>query len=396
MPTMLRSSWKLASTLRPAVKDRMAMRWRLGGLLAAVLVIVALPYIVTRSGASEAIEANERVTHSSEVKSLTYRIAYVTRDGEASIYRLINGDTDPQVRMRAERASHEVPGLLSQLREMTRDSPDQQSLIGSLTSVVNGRLALTGQAILRHERGEDQGAAEAMRDSGTLFKMDDLIDGVVRNENNTLLERRDEARRESFNSSLALSITAIAQILLLAIVVVVSERQISRRLRAEEREGQAVQRSQLIVQAVREPIALLDAGLGTLLVNAAFGELYGLPPDFRQSLPLTEIGDGAWSDSALLQRLNDVLLLDRELWDYELIQRTVDGVDRHVVIDRRRSPEEPRAPFVDARVAGDADPLLDPEAEVELSAAIDELEAGRREQRPGTGPADHEHRCHPS
>jgi len=336
MPTMLRSSWKLASTLRPAVKDRMAMRWRLGGLLAAVLVIVALPYIVTRSGASEAIEANERVTHSSEVKSLTYRIAYVTRDGEASIYRLINGDTDPQVRMRAERASHEVPGLLSQLREMTRDSPDQQSLIGSLTSVVNGRLALTGQAILRHERGDDQGAAEAMRDSGTLFKMDDLIDGVVRNENNTLLERRDEARRESFNSSLALSITAIAQILLLAIVVVVSERQISRRLRAEEREGQAVQRSQLIVQAVREPIALLDAGLGTLLVNAAFGELYGLPPDFRQSLPLTEIGDGAWSDSALLQRLNDVLLLDRELWDYELIQRTVDGVDRHVVINARR------------------------------------------------------------
>jgi light-regulated signal transduction histidine kinase (bacteriophytochrome) len=76
------------------------------------------------------------------------------------------------------------------------------------------------------------------------------------------------------------------------------------------------------------------------MVNAAFGELYGLPPDFRQSLPLTEIGDGAWSDGALLQRLNDVLLLDRELWDYELIQRTVDGVDRHVVINARRLEQD--------------------------------------------------------
>jgi len=55
MPDMLRSSWKLASTQRPSVKDRLALRWRLGGLLAAVLVIVALPYVVTRSGSSEAI-----------------------------------------------------------------------------------------------------------------------------------------------------------------------------------------------------------------------------------------------------------------------------------------------------------------------------------------------------
>ena len=107
------------------MKDRVALRWRLGGLLAAVLVIVALPYVVTRSGASEAILANERVTHSSEVKSLTYRIAYVTRDSEAAIYRLIHGDADATVRMRAERAAHETPGLLQQLRDMTRDSPDQ-------------------------------------------------------------------------------------------------------------------------------------------------------------------------------------------------------------------------------------------------------------------------------
>jgi len=70
-------------------------------------------------------------------------------------------------------------------------------------------------------------------------------------------------------------------------------------------------------------------------VNNAFSELYGMGPGQR-SQPLVQIGGGAWSDSVLLQRLNDVLLRDRELWDYDMVQRTVDGVDRHVVINARR------------------------------------------------------------
>jgi PAS domain S-box-containing protein len=93
----------------------------------------------------------------------------------------------------------------------------------------------------------------------------------------------------------------------------------------------------MIVQAVREPIALLNAKLHTLLVNTAFSELYGLPQDEqREQRPLQEVGEGAWTDGALLQRLRDVLLHDRELWDYELVQRTVGGVDRHVMVNARR------------------------------------------------------------
>jgi PAS domain S-box-containing protein len=104
---------------------------------------------------------------------------------------------------------------------------------------------------------------------------------------------------------------------------------------AETREGRAVLRSQLIFQAVREPIALFDEDLNSLLVNNAFSELYGIDADQR-SVSLAQIGEGAWHDSVLLQRLKDVLLRDRELWDYDMIQRTVDGMDRHVVINARR------------------------------------------------------------
>jgi PAS domain S-box-containing protein len=81
---------------------------------------------------------------------------------------------------------------------------------------------------------------------------------------------------------------------------------------------------------------MLDGNLRALLVNAAFAEVYGYDAENDQNSPLEAIGHGAWKDTALLQRLSDVLLRDRELWDYELTQRTVDGIDRFVVINARR------------------------------------------------------------
>jgi hypothetical protein len=45
-------------------------------------------------------------------------------------------------------------------------------------------------------------------------------------------------------------------------------------------------------------------------------------------------------DEVLQQRLRDVLLRDRELWDYELTQRTIDGIERHVVINARRMQQQ--------------------------------------------------------
>jgi light-regulated signal transduction histidine kinase (bacteriophytochrome) len=46
----------------------------------------------------------------------------------------------------------------------------------------------------------------------------------------------------------------------------------------------------------------------------------------------------------LLQRLSDVMLRDRELWDYELNQRTADGADRRVVINARRLQQDSDEP----------------------------------------------------
>ncbi|MEO7067826.1 MAG: ATP-binding protein [Rhodanobacter sp.] len=317
------------------MKIRGVFRWRTAGLLAAVLAIVALPYFVTLSSSRDTQAAASWVTHSTEVKSVTFQLAYVLHDSEAAVYRQMVGDDNARIRVRAARAAAEVPPLLSRLRALTIDNPAQQILVGALESSANGRITLMNQARVRMQSGDTSAARQSLRDADDLFALNSHIAQLVHNEEQLLAKREMLASHQAFNGQAVLAVTALAQLLLLALIVVMSERQIGRRQIAESREQRAAQRAQLILRAVREPVGLFDENLNSLLVNNAFSELYGLS-ERDSSKSLVQIGDGAWSDATLQQRLSDVLLRDRELWDFDMIQRTVDGVDRHVMINARR------------------------------------------------------------
>jgi light-regulated signal transduction histidine kinase (bacteriophytochrome) len=54
--------------------------------------------------------------------------------------------------------------------------------------------------------------------------------------------------------------------------------------------------------------------------------------------PLAELGGGAWRDERMLRRLADVLGRGRELWDFEQVQQTADGLERTMMINARRMP----------------------------------------------------------
>ena len=321
------------------MKARDIVNWRIAGLLLAIFIIVGLPYLVTLNNLRETQQTTAWVAHSNAVKAVTYEIAYRVRDGEAAAYRMLAGDGTVANQLRVDGAGNEVTGLLTQLRDMTRDNPDQQIQIGSLDSSINGRMTLMNQAVSRIRHADTAGARQSLRDAGDLFKISPQIAAVVKNEDMLLASRRAAASHDATNSRLVLGITALAQLLLLAIIAVASERQIGRRLVAETRESGAVMRSQQILHAVREPIALFDDKLEALLVNTAFSELYQMDSQ-EHSQPLANIGHGAWKDSVLQQRLKEVLLRDRELWDYDMIQRTIDGDDRHVVVNARRLQQQ--------------------------------------------------------
>ncbi len=312
-----------------------SIHWRTVGLWLAVLVIVALPYVVTRNNSRSTQAAIAWVNHSTAVKSRTFRIAYVLHDSEAAVYRMLLGDDDAHTRARAQRATREGPALLDSLRQMTVDNSEQQLLLGKLESNFNGRLALMNQAMVRLQTHDTVGARQSLRDAEDLFGINGPTSKLVANEEALLTKRQASADQQARNGGWVLALSALAQLILLGIIIIASERQVGQRLLAETREGRAVLRAQMILQAVREPIGLFDANLQALLLNAAFREMYG-EGTAGVGQQLGSMGNGAWSDSALLQRLSDVLLRDRELWDYDLSQRTADGVVRQVVINASR------------------------------------------------------------
>jgi PAS domain S-box-containing protein len=317
---------------------RIGWRWRLVGLLAAVVVSVALPYFVTRSSSDQALNSRDWVAHTADIKATIYRMDAMLRSSEAAAYTLISGGAlDEDLDRRIHLPETLLPSVVDELRGMVRDNPEQIARIGGMETVINGRVRLTNDALAKIKAGDRAGAFADMEDARHMFPFRDRVVEILGAETRLLDARRADARGTATDNRVVLGVAALAQIALLVIVVVVSERQIAIRLAAESRIADAVKRSQLIVQAVREPIAMLDTQLRTLLVNAAFAELYGYDTEDEEAhMPLKSIGNGAWDDPALLQRLADVIARDRELWDYELTQRTVDGIDRFVVINARR------------------------------------------------------------
>ncbi|CAM5241489.1 CHASE3 domain-containing protein [Rhodanobacter lindaniclasticus] len=208
---------------------RSFMTWRIAGLLLAMLIIVGLPYLVTRLNTRDTVLANNWVAHSTEVRSLAYRIAYLMRSSEAMTYRLVVGNLGKATQADAEGAAQQVPHLLQQLRTMTRDNPAQQTLIGALENSVTGRLTLMARARELRRQGDVARAGKGPERGGRAVP--------VRGQDRWHRGQRGSAaggtpagsRQAGVNGQLVQGITALAQLLLLAIIVVASERQIRQR-----------------------------------------------------------------------------------------------------------------------------------------------------------------------
>ncbi len=109
-----------------------------------------------------------------------------------------------------------------------------------------------------------------------------------------------------------------------------------RRTDSEAAVRQASERALAVVHTVREPIVLLDRDMRVVMHNTAFAELYAEEGGDELDERLDEVGHGAWRDPVIRQRLSEVLARGRELWDFEHVQRTADGVTRTMLLNARR------------------------------------------------------------
>lgn len=309
-------------------------RWRLPLLVLAVVLIVILPSLLLRQMSESTLRAADWVSHSQEVTAGLSRLEADMRDMESAAMAMSHDVDSPILRARFGEARAAITPTIARLIELTRDNPDQQVRIGRLQSTLERRGLLAA-------RIADNRDPERIRALIQEMTADNPIRGLVaelqKREDALLTERTADADQRRMLASAISWVSLAVQLLLLGLVIWLLQRQIGRRLDAERHMLRANARAAAVLQTVREPIVLLDSEQRMLMHNAAFGELYGLDPE-RPTKMLTDIGDGVWEDSLVRQRLADVLLRGRELWDFEHEQLGADGVGRTMLLNARRMP----------------------------------------------------------
>lgn len=309
-------------------------RWRLPALALAAAAIIVVPWLTLRKLQQDNEEAMAWVTHTQAVGVALQQLQADVRDVESAALTLSKGVDAPGLRERMARAG-EIPGRLAELGRMTRDNPEQLIRIGRIESMLEGRMAVARE-LARSEPNTDQ--RQLVQDLSTRYPIRGLVEELQASEQKLLAERAELAARQQRQTNLVSWSSLIVQLALLGLVLWLLQRQIGRRLQAERQSLRAAARAASVLQTVREPIVLLDRDLRVQLHNPAFSELYGLQDERADGLLLESVGDGAWKDPVVRQRLADVLLRGRELWDFEHEQRTADGVVRYMLLNARRMP----------------------------------------------------------
>lgn len=307
-------------------------RWALPALLAAIVVIIVAPLLLERTRLDALDRASDLVDHSNKVYATANAIAFKLRDLEAATLAFHLGMDTPVIRERLERDNERLPQRIRELTELTRDNPEQQNRVGRLASIAEQRMALARQAIEATKAGETDAARAALDAVITHFPMRELVEEISEAEFELLAPRIAEAERQRAQlRDIGIGGTVV-QLLLLGVIAVLLKRQITHLVLTEGKLEEARSHAGAILQSVRDPIALLGDDQSVVLHNLAFEELYG---ECRDGALLAQVGNGAWNDPAILQRLRDVASRQRELWDHELRQTTADGQERVMLVNAR-------------------------------------------------------------
>lgn len=307
--------------------------WRVIALAALAVVVMAAPALMMHLATARIEAAQQRVAETVEVRAQAYDMLYRLREAEGAALMLYAGIDDPRIRKTFADNNAAVLPAARALAALTRGDPDQQQRIGGLTATLERRLRTAAQLAARRPGDGSLTDVQALA-------LDNQITArvleIIASEDRRLDAQIIEARRLSTQANVLRWSALAAQLLLLASLIWVWRLQSFGRMRAESESVRASGRAHAVLQTVREPIVLLDASGRVVMHNTAFAELYGVESGDAAGLMLQDVGEGAWSDPGMLQRLNDVLRRKREVWDYEQSQRTSDGVERTMLISSRQ------------------------------------------------------------
>jgi signal transduction histidine kinase len=308
--------------------------------LAAVAFVVALPWVLNQRLIADALTSQDWVAHTIETKGLINQIKSSARDTDRILLRLALNPGETTVRRELAQTRADVDTQLARLATLVADNVDQRARAAQLQALSDTRVIESNRVLERLDGGDVDGARAMLANPVVMVQLQEIGEEIVAEEDRLLQERREIAVERRNGFTWATTGIAALQLILLAAMVGVSERQHRRRRDLETQTREARQRSDLILNAVRKPIALLDRELRILLSNPAFESLYAGAGGQMDLVGRTlgEVGDGAWSDAALQQKLRDVCYLGRELWDHEVEQNSPSSGRRILMVNARRTP----------------------------------------------------------
>ncbi len=307
--------------------------WQAGALALVIALTVIVPALVLRGAGDAAKRSSDMVRHTLEVDAQAQSLALHVRDTEAAALSLAAGVDTPRLRERLAASRRQIGVAMAALQRLTEDNPEQQRRLGELQNQVRLRL---GNMDVVAQAG--RAATHAQVDAAVRqYPVGDLIAKVIAEERGLLARRAQQYQQRSAVTELTRWLAVAVQVLLLGLAAGYAVRQLRRRVGAERDAAEANAHAALVLDTVREPIAVVDDRSRLVLFNLAFSELYGLPPD-ANGRALAQIEGGAWADEETVRRLGDVMSRGREMWDYECEQTTADGVRRTMLINARRMP----------------------------------------------------------
>ena len=303
---------------------------RLLVLLTSLVVIVGAGYLVRQKVFDDTVEAMRAVSHTHEVRATVFELNSTLNKMQAAALAARLNSASGAAAARYADASKRQSALLDALRKLTIDSAEQQERIGMLRARIGDRLAAFNHAM--RDQVDSVPAAAEVENAVAHFPVDDIVNAILAREDRLMQARRESADQHVRDSWWVTLTTTLAQIFLLSGIIWASERELRRRFAAETEARRAVGRARLIVETVREPIAVIASDLTLLQANRAFADFYGATRPIQGAL--TDI-QGWAEDAALQQKLRDVSITQRELWDYETLQMTAGDVERDVIVNAR-------------------------------------------------------------
>ena len=227
-----------------------------------------------------------------------------------------------------------VPQEIQHLRQLTADNPEQQRRLDALEPLISLRVR-TAEAniVVRTPRGPS--AAEQTLSEGPGKRSMDAIRGAIAEmaaAENQLLQHRSDELRASNAQTLALFMALVVLLVgLLTAVLFLVRRNAAALQRELELTEKARVYAENIVDTVREPLLVLDAGLRVHSANRSFYQIFQVTPQHTEGKPLYELGNGQWDIPALRPLLAEILPQHTSFQDFE-VEEDFPGIGRRTML----------------------------------------------------------------